>query len=419
MNISQYIGRLLRSDYILHFLNAFFLKGIAFLLLPYYTHSLSIQDYGYLDLITTTSGLSDILFSLGLIQYFFIDFLHHSTREDKKKLTDRLISQYLVIGGSLYFIFMLLNIGFPGIIGINLPFYYLGLALMTSFVNFFQNMLITALRLRLESKKLLVLQVSIGLFNALFIILLITYVKKDIICILLPAFITSIVVLFLGRRTFQRIFNSKFSFNFSFKDSQEILMHSLPFVPNQLSLWSINNLNRFILVTYTSTAEVGIFGMASKFGNLFDPLIIQPFINAYTPKALLALHENKFKTIRPIYYLIALIVFIGLSVLLKFVLFYIIHNEFSEGLNLLPIFAMSSFIFLLIQIYSVPLIFYKMVREMLIGVFCGGVSTLILNFVFIPIYGSFGASVSSLGGNLIWLLVVFYFSAKKSKNYEH
>lgn len=409
-----HISKFLQSDYFFHFLNAFFLKGFAFLLLPFYSHMLSIEQFGYYDVIITTSTLSDILFSLGLVQYFFIDFLHHPDAGSQKKLTDRITSQYLVLGGALYAFFVLFNIRFEGAFGIALPFYYLSLALLTSFINFFQNMLLTALRLRMESKRLLFIQVSISALNAFSIISLLVFFKKDIISILLPGLIVALFAFFICIRTYRRIFQSDFSFNFKWSDSVQILKLALPFVPNQLSFWAINNLNRFFLVSFTSAAEVGVYGMASKFGNLFEPLFIQPFINAYTPKSLKSMQEGS-KFAVPFRSLAGLgVLFIVCSIAMKYLLHFVIEGDYAAGLSLLPLFALSSFVFLMVQVYNIPLIHRKMVKELLWGVALGGIVTVLLNILLVPIFKSLGSVLGSLGGNLAWLLCSFYYSRKAS-----
>lgn len=81
-------------------LGALFLKGISFFLIPLYTRMLLPQDYGNLELLNTFTSILEIICSLGLFNFLYMDFFHKDA-EGKKQLINSLLSVYLVLSSLL------------------------------------------------------------------------------------------------------------------------------------------------------------------------------------------------------------------------------------------------------------------------------------------------------------------------------
>ena len=82
-------------------LGALFLKGISFFLIPLYTRMLLPQDYGNLELLNTFTSILEIICSIGLFNFLYMDFFHKDA-EGKKQLINSLLSVYLVLSSLVF-----------------------------------------------------------------------------------------------------------------------------------------------------------------------------------------------------------------------------------------------------------------------------------------------------------------------------
>ncbi len=75
---SAFIRHPSRKNFLIYGTGAFFLKGITFFLLPLYTNLLSATEIGHYDLLRNFAGITEILFSLGLLQLIYIEYFDHA-----------------------------------------------------------------------------------------------------------------------------------------------------------------------------------------------------------------------------------------------------------------------------------------------------------------------------------------------------
>jgi O-antigen/teichoic acid export membrane protein len=195
-----------------------------------------------------------------------------------------------------------------------------------------------------------------------------------------------------------------------------ILKLSLPFVPNALAVWAMLSLNRWILLNYCSLYEVGIFSVALKFSSLFDPLIIQPFLSAYTPKTLERFARGDYRQ-HLLNYGIGSIAFFALSgLILRFIASFMIDESYFEALDLIIPLSLSGCFVLMTSMSNIILVHRKKVNWILISVITGTIANVALTFLLVTNYASLGAAWASIAGNLMWMIATLYFALKeKSK----
>ena len=101
-------------------------------------------------MLQSVSSIVDILFTFGLAQFLWMDYIHCKSRPEKRDLLDGILSLYSVFGTLFFFLtFLFLHfLGFLSGEGINGTM--LALMLTATFFNFFQNLLITIFRLRVS-----------------------------------------------------------------------------------------------------------------------------------------------------------------------------------------------------------------------------------------------------------------------------
>lgn len=406
----SFLNGSLRRDFILYFVGGVFLKGLSFFLLPVYTRVFSPSEYGKLEMLQSLSSIVDILFTFGLAQLFFMEYIHCKSRQEKKELLDVIISLYSLFGTvffSLTFV-VLFYFGFSSDEGIDGAM--LALILAATYLNFFQNLLITVYRLRLHVREITVFQAIVGAGNFILIVSLIWIGFKSIVTVLVANLSVSMLTFLFGFSNYRKVLQSGFSFSLTREKIDKYLLPAMHFIPNLLAFWVINNVNRWIILEYSSQAEVGVYGIANKFGGLLEPLFVMPFASAYTPRALSALKEGAFKPFSVWNKLLVLAGFIIAGFALRYISNYFVGEKFQSGLTLIPILSASSFFYLLCNITSVQLLYARKTGYMLVAVVVGGAVVVLANFILVPHFGGLGAAIAALIGNAAWYFSIYLFS---------
>ncbi|MFM8431334.1 MAG: lipopolysaccharide biosynthesis protein [Bacteroidota bacterium] len=410
-----YLNGSLQRDFILYFIGGVFLKGLSFFLLPVYTRVFSPAEYGRLELLQSIGTIVDIVFTFGLAQFFYMEYNHCKNHSEKKDLLDRVLSLYLIFGSVFFFLFFAFVSHFGIFKEEGIGSSALGLLLVATFFNFFQNMLITVFRLRLQVKEVTFFQAMVGAGNLILILVLIWSGFKSITTVLFANFCISILSFVFGISRYLVTLKTRFRFSISRPQIEKFLFPAMLFIPNLLAFWVINNINRWIILEYSSQAEVGIYGIANKFGGLLEPLLVMPFANAYTPRALSALKDGTFKPVTVLNKFLALAGFVVAGFLLRYISYFFVGEEFQSGLILIPILAASSFFYLLCNITNVHLLHGRKTGLMLVSVLIGGISVVATNFLLVPHYGGLGAAISALAGNAAWYFSIYFFSIRLHK----
>jgi O-antigen/teichoic acid export membrane protein len=409
-----------RRNFFIYSFGAFFLKGVSFFLLPLYTNLLTTDEFGSFDLLRTFGSVIEIIFSLGLLQLIYVEFFDKN-QDSKKKFISTFISIYLVISSTLYVVtaVLLLFAGsfiFPGV-----SYLLVAVVLLNTYLNFFQVMLITVLKLSFRAVRVSVLQVTLGCANLILNIILVWALKQGISGIFYSSLIVTILSCFYGVYYFRKQL-ADFKLGFTKEELRHYLSLSLPFIPNVLSFWVMNSASRWILLAHSGLHEVGIYSVAARLTSIFEPLLIEPFLSAYTPAILKKFKEGNYTQGfigRMIYIPVA---FICAGGLLMFAGPWIIGGDFTGSILLILPLSVAFAFNLLAQSSGLVLIHTKKIKTMLWCVVAGALISVLLNLILVPEMGAMGSVIGTVSGNAVWALLIIFISfteLRKRQNLRH
>ena len=389
-----------RRNFFIYSLGALFLKGVSFFLIPLYTNLLSTAEFGSYDLLRNFGSITEIVFSLGLLQLIYVEFFDKN-QESKTKFISSFLSIYLLLSTILYIVLAIFMYLYGSLLLPGIKFALIVMVLLTTYLNFFQVMLITVMKLSFQALKVSILQVVLGCTNLALNIVLVYGLKTGIDGIILSTLIITILSCCFGVIYFRKQL-LKFKISFSLSEAKNYLSFSFPFIPNVLSFWIMNSANRWILLNYSGLHEVGIYSAAARITAVFEPLLIEPFISAYTPVILSRFKEGIYKQEFLLRIISVPFIFMFIGYILQQLGGWVIGDAFQESLKLIiPLSVMYAFN-LLAQSSALILIHKKMVNRMLLCVLAGSISCISISFILIPHFGSTGAVAGSLAGNIIW-----------------
>lgn len=415
--IYSFISHPDRRNFFIYSIGAFFLKGISFFLIPMYTNLLSAAEFGSYDLLRNFGSITEIVLSLGLLQLIYVEFFDKN-QETKTKFISSFLSIYLVISGSLYVLVAVGMFFFSGLLFPGVKFILVIMVLITTYLNFFQVMLVTVMKLSLQAVRVTTLQVVLGCTNLALNILLVYGLKTGIDGIIISTLVITVMSCIYGMYLFSRQLKS-FKISLNWSETKQYLKFSLPFIPNVLSFWVMNSANRWILLNYSGLDEVGIYSVAARLTAVFEPMLIEPFLAAYTPIILKKFKDGNYSQSFFWRTLLIPIVFCVAGFALQQLGNWVIGEEFAKSMILVIPLSIAYAFNLVAQSSALILIHKKMVNTLLACVIAGSATSILLNFALVPHYGSLGSVWGAVAGNATWAFMVTIFAILVYKKFRN
>lgn len=372
---------------------SFLQKGISFFLLPLYTAYLTPSDYGVLNVITSVTSLLSLLFLVGLqgagtrFYYKYKDDIEYGKRL-WGSLTLFVIINSVVLG-SLCIIFHKYLI--DPLIG-NISFYpYVFVGILYTIASPLYLFYQTYLQARQEGltygiNSLLNFLVNIGL-----IIFFVVYLEMGVLGVLFANLLTA--VLFFIYVIIAYI--PKIKLNLKKDTLGPSLNYSLPLIPHLLAGWSTGMIDRLFLNGMKNESETGLYSVGSQFGSITHT--VSAAINsAYVPWFYESYDRGDFERIRTVSIasiwglaLISLLISLFSPELLKLM----VSPAFREVWTIIPLLAFA-YVFQGVYFVYINTLFLNKTRVVFIVSFSGLVANVVLNLLFIPIFGYIGSAIA-------------------------
>jgi O-antigen/teichoic acid export membrane protein len=371
-------------------------KLLIFLLLPIYTMYLTTKEYGYYDIIYTTVSLIVPMISLQIYDGIYRFVL--GTQNDTA-LINKYISNALVIVAVAFLVTLPLAV----ILQIATKIEYLFLIYlqitMTSIFNTWQ-MIARGLKKNTQyAVSGIIMTATMLSLNILFIVVLHFSVQALIVSNIVSL---TVAVLFLEYKLgITKIF--KFS-SINKNIIKQLIVYSIPLIPNSISWWILNLSNRYIISFYLGSNYNGIYAVASKF-----PAIIM-MVNMVFNLAWqdISIYENDAKDKEQLYskmfnYFIELQLAV-LIVIIPFVKIFsniVIGKEFVDSVNYIPILLLATFF----QCFATFFCSFYYLNKKTIGLLyttsIGAVLNILLTLLLIPYFDLYAPAFANLVSSIV------------------
>lgn len=258
--------RLVRNTFI-YIVGNFVSKFLGFILLPFYTHYLSVNDYGYYDIVTTTISLILPLVTLQITESVYLYVLESKNEEEQCQVISTTIYnliKYLLIFNILY----LLTIHF-----IKIKYEYL--ILLQIDITIFST---TWMQICRALRKNLLYSISgiVSTFVILVANIILIIVFKMKADALIVSNILSVFAVFVFLELKLKIISKIRIKAYNEKIKKDLLKYSIPLIPTGISWWLMNVSDRYLLTYFLGVDANGIYAIANKL-----PIIIVTFNNFF------------------------------------------------------------------------------------------------------------------------------------------
>lgn len=385
-------------------LTNFALKLVTFVLVPVYTYYLTAMEYGITDMLLTTINMIMPIATLSIAD---------STLRFCFEKSENAI-EYASVGFGV----MVISCGVVALLLPCLDFNFFG-GLGDYKLWFFGCYAVMALQLYLSNLARGVGKVStmaaasiisslanIGL--TLLTIVVLHWGMFGYFFSLLVANLLGCLWYLIPSRLYRYI---RFKTEYYKKSLRPMLAYSLPLVPNALSWWMTQNINRFFITGMIGIAASGMFAAASKIPG-FLKLITGIFEQAWNLSAFQQFKsqskERFFSVIFSLYNTILVLGVVLFMPLLSWIASLMLQKEFYSAWTLIPFLLLSFYYSTLSAYYGSIYTSSMKTRYLFVTTIIGAVSCVVLNYVLLMSCGLIGACLASMVSNAtIWLLRVW------------
>lgn len=383
---------------------AYFLAGnvssklLVFLLVPYYTHVLSTEEYGTADLISTTAFMLIPIVTLSITEAVF-RFSMDEKAELKAMFTNGIST--ICFGNILLLVLMPLLARFEAIKS------YVWLLFGLTFADGIYNMAAQFVRGCGRSKLYaiggVVQTAALVSLNLIFLLVLKLGVKGYILSMTL-SYVVALVLLVIKGKLVDYIGKPDFYL------LKQMLLYSIPMIPSGLSWWAMASADKYVILAYVGAAANGIYLVAQKI-----PTILNVFITIFHQAwQISAVDDNKESSTKEfsedIYKYLQLCVFLTASaivVILKPLYRVWVSNEYYSAWIYTPMLLLATVYSCLSKFMTTNYMVTKKTAGNLKVTITGCVVNLGLNLILIPMCGLQGAAFATFFGYLITFIMTY------------
>lgn len=376
---------------IILFIGKFATQFMSLLLLPLYTRFLVTEDYGTVDLLQTYISLLVPVLTFRIDSAVFRFLIDKRNDQDGIRTILSNIFGILSIGIVLTFIISL-------ILKFIIEIKYYEMVVINIIIMMISSVSLQILRGLGKNKEYSIASIITGLTTLIFNVLLIMVFKFDASSILISSSIANMICILYV------MFNVNFFKFFSFKDIdkkiiKEILLYSLPMIPNSLSWWIVSVSDRTIISMFLGLSMNAIYTVSCKFSNILNS-IFSIISMSWQENATLHINDNDrdnyfSKMINYIFMGFATISLLIISIL-PFVYNIIIGSNYLSSYKYIPILLYSNSWNVLIGLIGGIYIAKKKTKEIANTTIVSAILNIIINLILLKFIGLYAACVSTL-----------------------
>ena len=384
-------------------------KLVSFFLLPLYTALLSTSEYGTFDYILSIATFCVPFVSVLMDESIFRFLIDCKKQEEKEKV----ISTALVIVLIGMACFTL--VGIPVMQGLH--YHYTYYATIYILLNVMSGMISAILRGIGRTDQYALFNFLLGSIQVALNVVFIAAFRMGVGGMLMASILTQFFVstIFIFRIRLWRYFDFRIVNSQMAKD---MIVYSLPLIPNQVS-WSIINLSdRIVLMNWVGSEATGLYAVSYKFPNLMDT-VYGFFYQSWKESSARVMGDDSqndfynavYEYLKNFMYALVL----GMSAFMPLIFRIMINKNYYEALFYVPILLLATYFANISGFYGGIFTAYKDTKIMGTTTLTAAILNLTINLLMIHKFGIYAAAISTLVANF---LIYLYRRWKVSKYIE-
>ena len=384
--------------------STFIQRGLSFITTPLYTRLLSSYDYGIISTYNTWSGVLSVIFTLSIAANAFNTGLVRF-KNDRNRFVGSMISltAFLIFIG--FVIVTLFARPIEILSGLEYKFYII------MFINMFFDVVygFWGLCCKFDGKyvKVIVANLSISIISIAITISALFYFDGD------AAFIKTVAgsvvsSIFAFVLTLQYLYKARCIILGEYW--KYALTFCLPLVPHYMSNHLLNQADRIMITSMCGADKTAIYTIAYKMPEILN-ICWTCVSTVYVPWLYKKLDVNNYSEVKKINSIIlgALsIITVGVTLLGPEIIWILATPEYQQGKYIVPVLVVGYYSLFICLICSHIELFYRKNKFITVITSTAAIVNIILNYIFIPMFGYMAAAYTTYIGYLIMLIMHMY-----------
>ncbi len=395
---------------------SFLQKGIGMITTPIFTRIMTESEFGRFSVYNSWYSIFSVFATLSITGNCFTRGL---VVTDSEKAKRELSSSFYGLAVTLIAFFGIVYFAFHNWINsatklTTYQFIMMGIDFITIQAS---NVWINAKRVKYEYRGIVFLTIAMAVLRPVIAVLLVLNAPATLqvearltgVAIANAAVFSWIIVYIFkrGRKFYDRE-NWKYALTFC-----------IPLIPHYLSKTILNQSDRIMIAYFVGNSEAGYYSIAYTIAavmTMFNNAVAQ----SLDPWIYKSIREKKLDKIGPISYkitaVIALINFIVMAIAPE-VLAILAPSSYSSALWVIPPVTASVFFIFMYDLFASFQFFFKKTKLVAVGSCAGAVLNVILNAIFIPIFGYIAAGYTTLVCYGLFGVLHYFFMRQMCKKY--
>lgn len=381
-------------------------KIIPLIMVPVVTRIIpETSYYGLSDLSGTVISFASALAVLGMYDAMYRLFFEKEDEDYQRKVCSTAVLFNLFSSFVVFCLMLLFKESLSRIFFADNTYSYLITVAAFSTVIGSTNLMVSA-PTRMQNKRKIFLAVNL-ISPVLAYSLCIPLLLKGFYILALPvsgmaaSLIVEIAFLFLNHKWFRPSL-------FDWGILKQLLAIAIPVFPSFLFYWIFNSLDKIMIANMMGAGEAGIYAVASKLGHC-SQLIYTAFTGGWQYFAFSTMKEkNQVKSNSMVFEYLGMISFIATAFICAWsslIFRELFKNEYYSGFVSAPYLFLAPLLLMLYQVIGNQLLVIKKTWPSLIILSSGAVINVVLNYYLIPALGIEGASIATLSGYVVTVMV--------------
>lgn len=384
----------LAKNTVIYAIGNFGSKVLSFLIVPLYTYVLTTEEYGSVDLFTTTVGL-------------ILPFITLSIQEALMRyMLGKEVSGETAVSNS-FFIFLLgtlVSVLFMPIYllvfksGQNLGLFYAFL-IASSFTQIFSQYLRSSGNMISFTVNGIIVTVTTLISNLLLLLVFKMGMKGYLLSLLFAQIVSALYIIIKGRIIKQvriRYFDKVIL--------KEMLRYSIPLIPNSLMWWAMAGGDKYIINYFLGDSANGIYSLAMKIPAIIN-MVYAIFYQAWQMSAIEeqrsedqdVFYTNIFKATNA---LLSISV-VAIIICVKPLYLWVMNSDFKGAWQFIPVLSLAAVISCYGSFFGVIYAVNKNTKMASVTTFIGAVVNIGFNLTFVQFLGLHGIAIGTLIGYLV------------------
>jgi O-antigen/teichoic acid export membrane protein len=390
----------------IYFGSYFFNAGFSFLTVSLLTRYLTPYDYGVINLYSSFLILFMPFISGGIISPLSVQFYKKSPEEYRKFFTD---AQAITSASLVFLTIVCFFLREPLSRFLRVTPIWITILPITVWWVMINEIMMTMCRMKHKAWSFAFFSTGKNIAETVLTILLViglhwAWQGRLFSAVAAPAMLGIVSIFILYK--WQFIGNSV-----NWTHVKQIAWISSPFIFERLSIFVLNNSDRYFIDRYdlNGTHGVGLYSAGAQVASIIN-LVILSINSAYLPylfQHISANNKAKAKRGTGLYIIGAAVmvgaVFLGIPILFK----YFIGKQFSDGSIYAYYLSGGNFMWAIYNAFVGYLLFYGKNRAIFYISLAGMIISLVLNYILVPRYGAYGAAITSIATYSFMAVICF------------